>query len=167
MDLAENALARATQVFVKRQPEIHLFAARFRKHGGAIAGARASYQLGNVEDACSLYEQIIAIKKGKEHTPMLPLLFAQYSRFLYLVAYGTYDAYGGGYVQPQASTSVPPAAPAAAYRAYTASYPVQLLYNLSRLSYNKLYVQPGVAAVPPAHQPTATAAPQSYYSTYY
>ncbi|KAK9057399.1 hypothetical protein SSX86_022234 [Deinandra increscens subsp. villosa] len=108
MDLAENALARATQVFIKRQPEIHLFAARFKEHGGDIAGARASYQLvhteispglleaiikhanmehrlGNLEDACSLYEQTIAIEKGKEHSQTLPLLFAQYSRFLYMV----------------------------------------------------------------------------------
>lgn len=107
MDLAENALARATQVFVKRQPEIHLFAARSREHSGDIAGARSSYQLvheispglleaiikhanmehrlGNLEDTCSLYEQTIAIEKGKEHSQSLPLLFAQYSRFLYLV----------------------------------------------------------------------------------
>ncbi|CAI9279305.1 unnamed protein product [Lactuca saligna] len=37
-DVAENALARATHVFVK-QPEIHLFAARFREHNGNIEGA--------------------------------------------------------------------------------------------------------------------------------
>ncbi|KAJ0565348.1 hypothetical protein HanIR_Chr06g0261621 [Helianthus annuus] len=43
MDLVESALARATQVFVKRQPAIHLFAARFKEQGGDIAGARASY----------------------------------------------------------------------------------------------------------------------------
>ncbi|KAL4588018.1 hypothetical protein LXL04_000896 [Taraxacum kok-saghyz] len=108
MDLAENALARATQVFVKRQPEIHLFAARFRELSGDITGARASYnlvhaeispglleaiirhanmehRLGNPEEACSLYEQTIAIEKGKEHSQTLPLLFAQYSRFMYLV----------------------------------------------------------------------------------
>ncbi|XP_024966810.1 pre-mRNA-processing factor 39 isoform X2 [Cynara cardunculus var. scolymus] len=108
VELAENALARATQVFVKRHPEIHLFAARFKEHSGDIAGARSSYQLvhteispglleaiikhanmeyrlGNLEDACSLYEQTIAIEKGKEHSQTLPLLFAQYSRFLYLV----------------------------------------------------------------------------------
>lgn len=109
MDLTENALARATQVFVKRQPEIHLFAARFSEHSGDIPRARAAYQLvhaeispglleaiikhanmehrlGNVEDACSLYEQAIAIEKGKEHSQTLPLLFAQYSRFVYLVS---------------------------------------------------------------------------------
>ncbi|KAM1271197.1 hypothetical protein ACFX2J_032042 [Malus domestica] len=31
MDIANNALARATQVFVIRQPEIHLFAARSKE----------------------------------------------------------------------------------------------------------------------------------------
>ncbi|GAV56669.1 hypothetical protein CFOL_v3_00211 [Cephalotus follicularis] len=109
MDLAENALARATQVFVKRQPEIHLFAARFREQNADIPGARAAYQLvhseispglmeaiikhanmehrlGNLEDSFSLYEQAIAIEKGKEQSQILPMLYAQYSRFQYLVA---------------------------------------------------------------------------------
>ncbi|CAL5353581.1 unnamed protein product [Camellia sinensis] len=109
MDLANNALARATQVFVKRQPEIHLFAARFKEHSGDIPGARSAFQLvhteispglleaiikhanmehrlGNLEDACSVYEQAIAIEKGKEHSQTLPFLFAQYSRFLHLVS---------------------------------------------------------------------------------
>ncbi|KAH6813746.1 Tetratricopeptide repeat superfamily protein [Perilla frutescens var. frutescens] len=109
MELAENALARATQVFVKRQPEIHLFAARFKEQHGDISGARAAYQhvhtgispglleaiikhanmehrLGKLEDACSLYEQAIAIEKGKEQSQTLPLLFAQYSRFVFLVS---------------------------------------------------------------------------------
>ncbi|XP_042026840.1 pre-mRNA-processing factor 39-like isoform X2 [Salvia splendens] len=109
MELVENALARATQVFVKRQPEIHLFAAQFKEQHGDISGARAAYQhvhtgiapglleaiikhanmekrLGNLEDACSLYEQAIAIEKGKEHSQALSLLFAQYSRFIFLVS---------------------------------------------------------------------------------
>jgi len=38
-----------------------------------------------MEDAFSLYEQAIAIEKGKEHSQTLPMLFAQYSRFVYLV----------------------------------------------------------------------------------
>ncbi|XP_031375680.1 pre-mRNA-processing factor 39-like [Punica granatum] len=107
MDLAENALVRATQVFVKRQPEIHLFAAWFKEHNGDISGARAAYELvhteispglleaiikhanmerrlGNLEDALSIYEQAIAIEKGKEHSQTLPVLFAQYARFLYM-----------------------------------------------------------------------------------
>ncbi|KAL8530185.1 hypothetical protein ACS0TY_007302 [Phlomoides rotata] len=109
MELAENALARSTQVFVKRQPEIHLFAARFKDQHGDISGARAAYQhvhtgispglleaiikhanmehrLGKLEDAYSLYEQAIAIEKGKEQSQTLPMLFAQYSRFVYLVS---------------------------------------------------------------------------------
>ncbi|KAL5562004.1 hypothetical protein UlMin_031751 [Ulmus minor] len=109
VDLANNALARATQVFVKRQPEIHLFAARFKEHSGDISGARAAYQLvhseitpglleaiikhanmehrlGHLEDAFSLYEQAIAIEKGKEHSQTFPVLFAQYSRFIHLVS---------------------------------------------------------------------------------
>ncbi|KAL5155228.1 Pre-mRNA-processing factor 39 [Glycine soja] len=109
MDLANNVLARATQVFVKRQPEIHLFCARFKEQTGDIDGARAAYQLvhtetspglleaiikhanmeyrlGKMEDAFSLYEHAIAIEKGKEHSQTLPMLFAQYSRFVYLAS---------------------------------------------------------------------------------
>ncbi|XP_061961590.1 pre-mRNA-processing factor 39-1-like isoform X2 [Populus nigra] len=109
MDLANNALARATQVFVKRQPEIHLFAACFKEQNGDIPGARAAYRvvhaeiapglleaitkhanmehrLGNLEDAFSLYEQAIAIEKGKEHSQVLPALYAQYARFIYLAS---------------------------------------------------------------------------------
>ncbi|XP_028225641.1 pre-mRNA-processing factor 39-like isoform X1 [Glycine soja] len=109
MDLANNVLARATQVFVKRQPEIHIFCARFKEQTGDIDGARAAYQLVHtetspglleaiikhanmeyrlekMEDAFSLYEQAIAIEKGKEHSQTLPMLFAQYSRFVYLAS---------------------------------------------------------------------------------
>ncbi|KAF8388287.1 hypothetical protein HHK36_026953 [Tetracentron sinense] len=112
MDLANNALARATQVFVKRQPEIHLFAGRFKEQNGDISGARAAYQfvhtaispglleaiikhanmehrLGNLEDAFSLYEQSIATEKVKGQSQTLSMLFVQYSRFSYLVG-GTY-----------------------------------------------------------------------------
>ena len=121
--------------FAQRQPEIHLFAARFKEQHGDISGARAAYQhvhtgiapglleavikhanmenrlvrfldfaflftgwqccyhfltyflvsQGKLEDACSLYEQAIAIEKGKEHSQALALLFAQYSRFIFLV----------------------------------------------------------------------------------
>ncbi|KAF4387058.1 hypothetical protein G4B88_024630 [Cannabis sativa] len=109
LDHANNALVRATQVFVKRHPEIHLFAARLKEQSGDTAGARAAYQLvhseispglleaiikhanmerrlGNLEDAYSLFEQAIAVEKGKEHSLALPMLFAQYSRFAYLVS---------------------------------------------------------------------------------
>lgn len=108
MELANNALARATQVFVKKQPEIHLFAARFKELSGDIVGARTQYQilysevspglleafvrhanmeyrLGEKEAAFSVYETAISTEQGKEQSQLLPLLLVQYSRFLYLV----------------------------------------------------------------------------------
>ncbi|ESQ44610.1 hypothetical protein EUTSA_v10003154mg [Eutrema salsugineum] len=109
VDLADNALTRATQVFVKRQPEIHLFAARLKEQNGDITGARAAYQLlhseispgfleaivkhanmeqrlGKLDDAFTLYEETIAIEKKKEQSTILPMLYAQYSRFSFLVS---------------------------------------------------------------------------------
>ncbi|KAJ8467807.1 hypothetical protein OPV22_030359 [Ensete ventricosum] len=108
MELANNALARATQVFVKKQPEIHLFAARFKEFSGDIVGARTQYQilysevspglleafvrhanmeyrLGEKEAAFSVYQTAISAEQGKEQSQLLPLLLVQYSRFLYLV----------------------------------------------------------------------------------
>ncbi|ONL94523.1 Tetratricopeptide repeat (TPR)-like superfamily protein, partial [Zea mays] len=107
LDLANNALARATHVFVKKQPEIHLFSARFKELNGDIFGARAEYQhlysdlcpgfleaivkhsnmehrLGDKELSCSVYEKVIAAEKGKEQSQLLPTLLIQYSRFLFL-----------------------------------------------------------------------------------
>ncbi|KAL9285082.1 hypothetical protein ACSQ67_024612 [Phaseolus vulgaris] len=102
----ETAIRRP---YFHRQPEIHIFCARFKEQNGDIDGARAAYQLvhtetspglleaiirhanmehrlGKMEDAFSLYEQAIAIEKGKEHSQTLPMLFAQYSRFVYLAS---------------------------------------------------------------------------------
>ncbi|XP_031281026.1 pre-mRNA-processing factor 39-like [Pistacia vera] len=59
MDLADNALARATQVFVKRVPEIHLFAARFKEQNEDIDGSRAAYQLVHTEISPGFLEAII------------------------------------------------------------------------------------------------------------
>ncbi|WOL10648.1 pre-mRNA-processing factor 39 isoform X1 [Canna indica] len=108
MELANNALARATQVFVKKQPEIHLFAARFKELSGDAVGARTVYQilyteispglleaivkhanmeyrLGEKDAALSVYERAISAEQAKEHSQLLPLLLIQYTRFLHLV----------------------------------------------------------------------------------
>ncbi|KAJ4894188.1 Tetratricopeptide repeat (TPR)-like superfamily protein [Raphanus sativus] len=45
MDIAKHVLARATNVYVKRQPKIHLFAAEFNEQNEDIIGARASFKL--------------------------------------------------------------------------------------------------------------------------
>ncbi|XP_020529183.1 pre-mRNA-processing factor 39 isoform X1 [Amborella trichopoda] len=108
MELASNALARATQVFVKRQPEIHVFAARFKEQSGDISGARAEYQLlhsdvapgliealvkhanmehrlGQVETALIIFTDAITSEQAKDQSQILPFLYVQYARFLYLV----------------------------------------------------------------------------------
>jgi pre-mRNA-processing factor 39 len=54
LDLANNALTRATTVFVKRRPEVHLFAARFREQEGDVKGARSAYEVLSSELAPGL-----------------------------------------------------------------------------------------------------------------
>ncbi|KAH9325282.1 hypothetical protein KI387_005460, partial [Taxus chinensis] len=107
MEIASNALVRATDVFVKRCLEIHIFAARFKEQIGDIDGARAAFQilgelapelvetvvkhanmekrLGNIEVAMSIYETAIAAEKAKEKSHMLDMLIIQYTRFLHQV----------------------------------------------------------------------------------
>ncbi|GLJ52711.1 hypothetical protein SUGI_1122340 [Cryptomeria japonica] len=108
MEVANDALVRSTQIFVKRQPEIHIFAARFKEQLGDTVGARAEYQLlnteiapglldgvikhanmehrlGNLEAASSVFDMAIAAEKSKEHSQSLHLLFIQYSRYLQIV----------------------------------------------------------------------------------
>ncbi|KAL6648586.1 hypothetical protein ACP70R_012810 [Stipagrostis hirtigluma subsp. patula] len=107
LELASNALTRATHVFVKKQPEIHLFSAHFKELNGDVAGAREEYQhlyselcpgfleavvkhsnmelrLGDKESACLVYEKTIAAEREKEQSQLLPTLLIQYSRFLFL-----------------------------------------------------------------------------------
>uniref|UniRef100_J3LLA6 Suppressor of forked domain-containing protein n=1 Tax=Oryza brachyantha TaxID=4533 RepID=J3LLA6_ORYBR len=107
LELANNALARATHVFVKKQAEIHLFSARFKELSGDVSGARVEYQhlyselypglleaivkhsnmehrLGDKESACLVYEKAIAAEKEKDQSRILPILLIQYSRFLSL-----------------------------------------------------------------------------------
>jgi len=44
---------------MQRQPEIHLFCARFKEQTGDIDGARAAYQLVHTETSPGLLEAII------------------------------------------------------------------------------------------------------------
>lgn len=44
---------------MQRQPEIHLFCARFKEQAGDIVGARAAYQLVHTEISPGLLEAII------------------------------------------------------------------------------------------------------------
>jgi hypothetical protein len=46
-------------VIMQRQPEIHLFCARFKEQAGDIVGARGAYQLVHTEISPGLLEAII------------------------------------------------------------------------------------------------------------
>ncbi|XP_024363891.1 pre-mRNA-processing factor 39-1 isoform X2 [Physcomitrium patens] len=104
-EIALDALHRATVTFVKRRPEIHLFAARYREQQGDVKGARASYEVlrndlglglleaiikhanfekrqGNDEAACSIFESASELEKIKEDSRARAVLYIQYARFL-------------------------------------------------------------------------------------
>lgn len=115
MEYAVDALTRASQIFVKRRPEIHLFAARFKEEHGDIEGVRFEYQIlnsslapgllesivrtanfefrqGNAEGACAVFTSAIEYEKSKEESRSLPFLFIQYARFLDQVVQNTEKA---------------------------------------------------------------------------
>eukprot|EP00250_Pteridium_aquilinum_P020126 c24712_g1_i4 orf=1655-3397(+) len=117
MEYAVDALTRASQIFVKRRPEIHLFAARFKEEHGDIEGARFEYEFlnsslapgllesivkaanfehrqGNPEGACAVFTSAIEYEKSKEESRSLPFLFIQYARFLDQVLLNTEKARG-------------------------------------------------------------------------
>ncbi|KAJ8511872.1 hypothetical protein OPV22_002306 [Ensete ventricosum] len=137
-------LYRRSVFHFQKQPEIHLFAARFKELSGDIVGAHAEYQnlyseispglleafvklanmeyqVGNKEAAFSVYERAISSGLGKGQSQLLPFLIIQYSRFIYLAGYAVYGGYGN-YGQPQVTTS---ASQGTAYGAYPPTYPVE------------------------------------------
>ncbi|XP_049936494.1 pre-mRNA-processing factor 39-1 isoform X2 [Nymphaea colorata] len=108
-EIASAALLRATQIFLKRVPAIHLFAARFMEQVRDVSGAHtelsnysldspADYienvirranmerRLGNVEAACVVYERELEFVKEGERLQALPFLYMQYSQFKLMAA---------------------------------------------------------------------------------
>ncbi|KFK31468.1 hypothetical protein AALP_AA6G116200 [Arabis alpina] len=108
-ELANFALARASQTFVKNASVIHLFNARFKEHIGDASAASVALsrcgeelglsfvenvtkkanmekRLGNFEAAATTY--IEALKKalaGKENLETITLLYIQFSRLKYMI----------------------------------------------------------------------------------
>ncbi|KAH9749291.1 tetratricopeptide repeat (TPR)-like superfamily protein [Citrus sinensis] len=105
-EIASYALDRATQIFLKRLPVIHLFNARYKEQIGDTSAARAAFpesyidsdsrfiekvtfkanmerRLGNFVAACDTYKEALetAAEQRKFHT--LPLLYVQFSRLTY------------------------------------------------------------------------------------
>ncbi|XP_026395144.1 probable serine/threonine-protein kinase mps1 isoform X3 [Papaver somniferum] len=107
-EIAKFALDRATNIFVKGVPAIHLFSANFREKIGDVSGAHSSIhscsaesdsdfiervkreanmekRLGNNEAAYIIYEKALEIAKEKQMAHVLPTLYVHFSRFKYMV----------------------------------------------------------------------------------
>ncbi|XP_006279931.2 pre-mRNA-processing factor 39 [Capsella rubella] len=115
-ELANFALARASQTFVKNASVIHLFNARFKEHVGDASAASVALsqcgvelgfgfvenvtkkanmekRLGNFEAAVTTYKE--ALKKTlieKENLETTALLYVQFSRLKYMITNSAEDA---------------------------------------------------------------------------
>ncbi|KAL1567449.1 hypothetical protein AAHA92_02927 [Salvia divinorum] len=111
-ELAISALARATQIFLKTAPEIHLFDARFKEHIGEARGARAALalcdpktdsnfiesiaaqanlerRLGNFAAASATYEKALKKAREKQKLHLLPTLYLHFARLTFLTTGST------------------------------------------------------------------------------
>ncbi|KAH6776753.1 hypothetical protein C2S52_014314 [Perilla frutescens var. hirtella] len=107
-ELAISALARATQIFLKSVPEIHLFDARFKEHIGDANGARAALalcdpktdssfiesiaaqanlerRLGNYAAASAIYEKALKKAREKQKLHVIPSLYSHFARLTFLI----------------------------------------------------------------------------------
>ncbi|XP_027089219.2 uncharacterized protein [Coffea arabica] len=109
-ELANSALQRATQVFLKffqGVPEIHLFNARYKERIGDVNAAVAAFlnsdvlsdslprhivelanmrrRLGNLEAASDTLKNAINMAEKKQKLHSLPSLFIHYSRLKYMI----------------------------------------------------------------------------------
>ncbi|XP_062096460.1 pre-mRNA-processing factor 39-2 isoform X2 [Humulus lupulus] len=107
-EIATYALNRATQIFLKRVPAMHLFNARFKEREGDIIGARTALlhcdgesdsnfvenvvrkanmekRLGNFVAATNMYEEALAMAELKKMMNTLPILYVHFSRLKYMI----------------------------------------------------------------------------------
>ncbi|KAH7839009.1 hypothetical protein Vadar_033672 [Vaccinium darrowii] len=113
-ELANFALDRATEVFLKNVPAIHLFNAWFKEKIGDRCGARAAFllpdkelnsdfmekvvkeanmekRLGNLTAAVSVYEKALALAAERQQLHSVPNLYIHFSRLKYMMT-GSIDA---------------------------------------------------------------------------
>uniref|UniRef100_A0A5B6ZIY4 Uncharacterized protein n=1 Tax=Davidia involucrata TaxID=16924 RepID=A0A5B6ZIY4_DAVIN len=107
-ELANFALDRATQIYLKNVPAIHLFNARFKEHIGDVLGARAAYlqcdtgshshfienvikeanmekRLGNFAAAFHVYEKALEMAAERQKLHIIPNLYIHFSRLKYMI----------------------------------------------------------------------------------
>ncbi|XP_061362573.1 pre-mRNA-processing factor 39-2 isoform X2 [Gastrolobium bilobum] len=106
-EIANYSLDRATEIYLKRVPAIHLFNARFKEQIGDVLAARAAYiqsgketdsdfvenviskanmekRLGNMESAFSIYKEALQMAAAQEKLHALPILYVHFSRLKYM-----------------------------------------------------------------------------------
>ncbi|KAK4858685.1 hypothetical protein QYF36_020477 [Acer negundo] len=106
-EIANLALTRATQIFLKRLPVIHLFSARYKEHIGDVYAARAALvlcdtesdssfveyvtikanmekRLGNFVAACNVYKEALETATEKKKLHILPTLYVHFSQLKYM-----------------------------------------------------------------------------------
>lgn len=112
-ELATDALGRATQIFLKNVPEIHLFSAWFKEKIGDVNGALAAFlqceqdngpcfidtirrkanmerRIGNYATAFSVYKEALDLA-AKKRPDILPMLYVHFARLQYMIT-GSEDA---------------------------------------------------------------------------
>ncbi|XP_073226413.1 uncharacterized protein [Cicer arietinum] len=106
-EIANYSLDRATEIYLKSVPAIHLFNARFKEQIGDVLAARAAYvrrcketdsdfvenvistanmekRLGNMESAFSIYKEALELAAAEEKLHALPILYIHFSRLKYM-----------------------------------------------------------------------------------
>ncbi|XP_052884175.1 pre-mRNA-processing factor 39-2 isoform X3 [Gossypium arboreum] len=106
-EMANFALARAAEVFLKRMPVIHLFTARFKEKIRDVSGAHIALlhyekesdlsfvetvsikanmekRLGNFVAASNTYKEAMEIAAVKQKFDILPILYINFSRLQYM-----------------------------------------------------------------------------------
>ncbi|XP_012091896.2 uncharacterized protein LOC105649750 isoform X2 [Jatropha curcas] len=106
-EIANFALDRVTQNFLKRVSVIHLFNARFKEHVGDVPSARSAFlqcnnesdsefvenvvmranmekRIGNFIAASNIYEEALGMATVKEKWHVLPILYVNFSRLKYM-----------------------------------------------------------------------------------
>ncbi|GMN43372.1 hypothetical protein TIFTF001_012560 [Ficus carica] len=108
-EIANYALDRATQVFLKRVPVILLFNARFKEHEGNVTATRSTLlqcddveldlnfienivikanmekRLGNFVAASNIFEEALAMAAEKKKLHTLPNIYVHFSRLKYMI----------------------------------------------------------------------------------
>ncbi|CAL0306495.1 unnamed protein product [Lupinus luteus] len=106
-EIANYSLNRATEIYLKRVPGIHLFNARFKEQIGDVLAARAAYiqsgketdsdfvenviskanmekRLGDIESAFSIYKEALEVAAAGKRLHALPILYIHFSRLKYM-----------------------------------------------------------------------------------